>query len=68
MKQASGLADSPIAEIVEILEELIPESIDYTVGVVPNSFRGLHKETFIDTNETYLQLVDGGEDDETVPF
>lgn len=69
MEQASGLAGSPIAEIVEILEELIPESeIDYTVGVVPNSFQGLQQNTFIDTDETYLQLVDGGEDDETVPF
>lgn len=68
-KQAGSLAGSPIAEIVDILEEYIPESeIDYTVGVVPNSFQGLHQDTFIDTDETYLQLVDGGEDDETVPF
>lgn len=53
---------------MELLEELIPESIDLTVGVVPNSFQGLHENTFIDSGETYLQLVDGGEDDENVPF
>ncbi|KAH9928107.1 lysophospholipase [Fomitopsis serialis] len=66
---AAALQNSSVYEIIEILEELIPESdIDYTVGIVPNPFQGLHPETFIDTNETYLQLVDGGEDDETVPL
>ncbi|KZT69824.1 lysophospholipase [Daedalea quercina L-15889] len=65
----TSVTNSSIAELVEVMEELIPESdIDYTVGIVPNPFQGLHPDTFIDTDETYLQLVDGGEDDETVPI
>ncbi|KAH9832909.1 lysophospholipase [Rhodofomes roseus] len=66
---AAALMNSSIYELIEILEELLPQTlIDYTVGIVPNPFQGLHPETFIDTNETYLQIVDGGEDDETVPL
>ncbi|CCM05117.1 uncharacterized protein FIBRA_07325 [Fibroporia radiculosa] len=66
---ASALQASPIGPILEVFEAIIPESgIDLTVGLVPNPFYGQSPETYIDSNETLLQLVDGGEDGEVVPF
>ncbi|OSX65636.1 hypothetical protein POSPLADRAFT_1134437 [Postia placenta MAD-698-R-SB12] len=63
------LAASPIAAVLELLTDLIPESgIELDVSLVPNPFYGVAPSTYIDSKETLLQLVDGGEDGEVVPF
>lgn len=55
--------------VVEAFSQLIPESkVELDVAIVPNPFHGVAPSTYIDSNETLLQLVDGGEDGETVPF
>ncbi|CCM05118.1 uncharacterized protein FIBRA_07326 [Fibroporia radiculosa] len=66
---ASAVQSSPAGSALEMLEKIIPESgIDLTVGLVPNPFYGMSPETYIDSNETLLQLVDGGQDGEVIPF
>ncbi|OBZ78586.1 Lysophospholipase [Grifola frondosa] len=37
-------------------------------ALIPNPFMGIAKDTFIDTNETILHLVDGSSDGEFVPI
>lgn len=67
--QAAALEGSSVYEVIELLAEYMPESdVELVVGLVPNAFYGYSPETFIDSNETLLQLVDGGEDGEEVPF
>lgn len=55
--------------IVELIEELIPQpGLELDVSLVPNPFFGVAPSTFLDTNETLLSLVDGGEDGEVIPI
>ncbi|KAF9811023.1 hypothetical protein IEO21_06727 [Rhodonia placenta] len=62
-------AAAAIDLVVDAFSQLIPESkVELDVAIVPNPFYGVAPSTYIDSNETLLQLVDGGEDGETVPF
>ncbi|TFK53593.1 lysophospholipase [Heliocybe sulcata] len=49
------------------LNELEP-GIELDASVYPNPFYGLARDTYIDSNQTYLSLVDGGFDNESIPF
>ena len=45
-----------------------PASLEIDVALFPNAFQGINPSTFLDVNETFLRLVDGGEDGESIPF
>ncbi|OBZ65137.1 Lysophospholipase 1 [Grifola frondosa] len=63
------LQSSPAGPIIDLLEKLAPEpGIELDAALVPNPFIGIAKSTFLDTNETLLTLVDGGEDGEVLPI
>ncbi|KIY51596.1 lysophospholipase [Fistulina hepatica ATCC 64428] len=65
----TALESSDIGAIVEYLEEDYPESnVEYTVGMIPNVFYGLMKDSFISSNQDYLMFVDGGENGEVIPL
>ncbi|KAH9952001.1 lysophospholipase [Amylocystis lapponica] len=66
---STSIQNSSIGPILEILEDLIPESgIELDTAAVPNPFFGLSPETYIDSTEQYLSLVDGGEDGQVIPL
>jgi lysophospholipase len=51
------------------MADLLPEPrVEYDIASWPNPFYGVAPETFIDTAQTNLNLVDGGEDGETIPL
>ena len=45
-----------------------PPSVELDVGLYPNPFQGVKPSTFLDTNETFLKLIDGGQNGEAIPF
>ncbi|KAI0792492.1 lysophospholipase [Abortiporus biennis] len=64
-----GLLNSTAGPLFEILNLTIPQpGIELDAGLVPNPFFGIANTTFVDSNEKFLRLVDGGEDGETTPF
>lgn len=42
--------------------------MELDVAQFPNSFKGVAKTTFIDSNADFIGMVDGGEDDEVIPI
>ncbi|KAJ7860229.1 acyl transferase/acyl hydrolase/lysophospholipase [Mycena olivaceomarginata] len=55
-----------LGAIVPILNQTFPQTgipLDY-----PNPFKGVAPDMFLDDNEEYLSLVDGGNDAENIPF
>jgi hypothetical protein len=42
--------------------------IELDVCRFPNPFRGVAEDTFIDSSQTVLSMVDGGEDGEVIPM
>ncbi|KAF8314068.1 hypothetical protein DL93DRAFT_2080560 [Clavulina sp. PMI_390] len=49
----------------ELLGDVLGEN---DLSTIPNPFTGLNPSTFADSNNAELQLVDGGEDKETLPL
>ena len=68
--QASALASSPVGPLFALLNESLPQSssIELDLSLYPNAFFGVSPETFIDSDQEFLGLVDGGIDGEVVPF
>ncbi|KZT02374.1 FabD/lysophospholipase-like protein [Laetiporus sulphureus 93-53] len=65
----SASNESYLAELLQAASDIVLNADpDLTVALVPNAFYGVSPDTFIDANETLLQLVDGGEDGEMIPF
>ena len=47
----------------------MPEhNVELDVALYPNPFFGVNNGSYIDSNQNFLELVDGGEDGEVVPF
>ena len=66
--QAAALATSIVGPIIEFLNASIPQpGVELDVALYPNPFFGVANGTFIDSSETALRLVDGGEDGEVIP-
>lgn len=42
--------------------------VELDAALYPNSFFGVANETFVDSDEALLSLVDGGENGENIPF
>jgi len=42
--------------------------VELDVCRFPNPFQGVAKDTFIDSSQTVLSMVDGGEDGEVIPL
>lgn len=64
-----SLEASPFGPIGDALIAAFNESnIELDAALVPNPFLGHSPKTFIDSGETMLRLVDGGEDGQTTPL
>lgn len=51
------------------MASLMPEpKVEYDVASWPNPFYGVAPDTFIDSAQTNLNMVDGGEDGEVIPL
>jgi lysophospholipase len=51
------------------MANLMPEpKVEYDVASWPNPFYGVAPDTFIDSAQTNLNMVDGGEDGEIIPL
>ena len=62
--------EGPIETLLGLLNKTLPQpdTIELDAAAYPNPFQGVNPDTFPDTNQTFLTLVDGGEDGENVPF
>ena len=65
---ASGTISTIAKAILTALEALGQTGIRLDSAAIPNAFFGLSPDTFPDSNQTLLTLVDGGEDGETDPL
>ncbi|PSR77273.1 hypothetical protein PHLCEN_2v7966 [Hermanssonia centrifuga] len=64
-----SLALSSVGPIIAALNATFPQSnLELDAGLVPNPFMGMAPKTFIDSNQTLLAMVDGGEDGEVDPL
>ncbi|KAG1736436.1 lysophospholipase catalytic domain-containing protein [Suillus paluster] len=55
--------------ILSLMESILPEAkVEYDVASWPNPFYGVAPDTFIDSAQTNLNMVDGGEDGEVIPL
>jgi lysophospholipase len=63
------LANSIVGPIIQFLNASIPQpGVELDVVRYPNPFFGVAKHTFIDSSQTVLSMVDGGEDGEVIPI
>ncbi|KAG0700944.1 lysophospholipase catalytic domain-containing protein [Suillus ampliporus] len=66
---ANSTLDTTYGPILSLMESLLPEpKVEYDVASWPNPFYGVAPTTFIDSAQTNLNMVDGGEDGEVVPL
>lgn len=66
---AAALAASTIGPIIAAINETFPQpGLRLDIAAVPNSFQGIAPKTFLDSNQTVLSLVDGGEDGQVIPI
>ncbi|KAG2142746.1 lysophospholipase [Suillus bovinus] len=61
--------NSEFGSIIDLMASLMPEpQVEYDVASWPNPFYGVAPDTFIDSAQTNLNMVDGGEDGEVIPL
>ena len=65
---ASGTLSTIVQAILTALEALGQTGIRLDSAAIPNAFFGLSPNTFPDSNQTLLTLVDGGEDGNSDPL
>ncbi|KAI0337971.1 lysophospholipase [Trametopsis cervina] len=59
----------PVGPIAAALNATFPQpGLNILEGSLPNPFLGVAKNTFLDTNEPRLRLVDGGENGDEIPL
>ncbi|KAI0743142.1 lysophospholipase [Daedaleopsis nitida] len=64
----AALAASSVGPIIAGLRQALPQSgIRLDSAVVPNPFFGMSRDTFLDSDQHEIVLVDGGEDGEVTP-
>ena len=67
--QDAALAASPVGPIIAAVNATFPShGIALDAAALPNPFYGVAPDTFIDSNQTLLALVDGGDDGEVSPL
>jgi lysophospholipase len=55
--------------MLSLLADLMPEpGVEYDIASWPNPFYGIAPDTFINSAQTNLNMVDGGEDGEVIPL
>ncbi|KAG6373883.1 acyl transferase/acyl hydrolase/lysophospholipase [Boletus reticuloceps] len=60
---------STLGSVLSLLNSLLPESgIELDSAPYPNPFYGVAPGTFLSSNQTYLTLLDGGEDGQAIPL
>ncbi|KAF8139033.1 lysophospholipase catalytic domain-containing protein [Boletus edulis] len=60
---------STFGPVLSLLNSLLPESgIELDAAPYPNPFYGVAPGTFLSSNQTYLTLLDGGEDGQVIPL
>ncbi|KAG2073383.1 lysophospholipase [Suillus decipiens] len=65
----TGTFTSTEGPILDLLESLMPEpGVEYDIASWPNSFYGVAPDTFVDSAQRNLNMVDGGEDGEVIPL
>jgi lysophospholipase len=58
-----------IGPVIELMNATIPQSgVELDVARYPNPFIGVAKDSFIDSAQTVLSFVDGGEDGQVIPL
>lgn len=65
------LLSSSIGPVISLLNSTLPEDdsvVELDVTMIPNPFFGVANTTFPQSNQTFLRLVDGGEDGEVIPL
>ncbi|KAH7910312.1 lysophospholipase catalytic domain-containing protein [Hygrophoropsis aurantiaca] len=65
----TNILNSTLGPILSVIDSLLPQSdVELDVASWPNPFYGIAPDTFIDSNQKNLNLVDGGEDGEVIPL
>jgi len=55
--------------MLSLLADLMPEpDVEYDIASWPNPFYGIAPDTFINSAQANLNMVDGGEDGEVIPL
>ncbi|THH03849.1 hypothetical protein EW145_g5959 [Phellinidium pouzarii] len=64
------LLGSSVGPLLELINSSFsqPGSVELDVSIYPNPFFGVAPDTFIDSKQEFISLVDGGEDGEVVPI
>jgi lysophospholipase len=61
--------NSTYGPMLSLLADLMPEpDVEYDIASWPNPFYGIAPDTFINSAQTNLNMVDGGEDGEVIPL
>lgn len=61
--------NSTVGPLLTALNATFPQTgVQLVTALYPNPFRGVANQTFLDSNQQILNLVDGGEDGEVVPI
>ncbi|KAF8497006.1 lysophospholipase, partial [Gautieria morchelliformis] len=59
----------PPGPIIELINATFgPQEVRLDSAAVPNPFKGINPNTFANTNEDFVTLVDGGSDGEQIPI
>ncbi|EGO02345.1 hypothetical protein SERLA73DRAFT_104762 [Serpula lacrymans var. lacrymans S7.3] len=65
----TNILNATLGSVISVFESLLPqEGVELDVASWPNAFYGVSPDTFIDSNQKNLNLVDGGEDGEVIPI
>ena len=63
------MPNSIVGPMVQLMNASIPQpGVELDVVQYPNPFFGIAEGTFIDSSQTVLRMVDGGEDGEVIPI
>ena len=63
------MANSTVGPVIQFMNASIPQpGVELDIVRYPNPFFGIANRTFIDSSQTVLSMVDGGEDGEVIPI
>lgn len=68
--QLQNLLQSSIGPLISVINSTFkqPGKVELDLTYYPNPFFGVQNGTFIDSNQAFLGMADGGEDGEVVPI
>ena len=68
-KQPGALEASIVGPLIDLLAATFPnQDVRLDSAIIPNSFKGIMPGAFLDSNESFIALADGGFDGEVVPI